>query len=196
MAQHSPTLRRQDPPQTVGEEPSRPVVLGHALLALLVGAGMGSLVVGHLAEFGSQGPLVQQMLALGANGGGATSLQAVAADSGSHLLQFGALALATGSALALLLGAGLGLFHREGGRTAHRAVRIGLWMSLAVCLLALLPLDGAPFALGYTRSDPAAAPAGLQWHPVLQVLAVAAAGGLLLSAVGLRRGAGHHPRRS
>jgi hypothetical protein len=196
MAQDSPTLRRQNPPHTIGEEPPRPVLLGQALLALLVGVGMGSLVVGHLVEFGSQGPLVQQMLALGANGGGATSLQAAAADSGSHLLQFGALVLATGSALALLLGAGLGLLHMEGGPTAHRAVRIGLWMSLAVCLLALLPLDGAPFALGYTHADPGDAPTAAQWHPVLQVLAVAAAGGLLLSAVGFRRGADHHARRS
>lgn len=195
MAHHSSTIPRPHPAASNGAGPSRAMVLGHALIGLLVGAGMGSLVVGNLAEFGSQAPLVQQMLALGTPGG-ATSLQAVAADSGSHLLEFGALALATGSALALFLGAGAGLLNRDGGGAAYRAVRIGLWMALAVCLLALLPLEGAPFALGYTRPDLAAPPAAVQWHPVLQVLAVAAAAGLLVSAVGFRRAAGHPARQS
>jgi hypothetical protein len=166
--------------------PARWVVLTHAALGALLGLAMGSLVIGHLADYGSQGPLVQQMLALGATGGAGDSLQAVAADSGTQLLQFGGLLLAIGAALALLYGAASGLATGGRARTASQAVRIGLWLALAIALLALLPLDGAPFALGYAATQPAA-PAALEWHPALRAVAVASAAGLVVSGILLRR---------
>jgi hypothetical protein len=169
--------------------PSRSVVLVHAALGGLLGLAVGSLIIGHLADFGSQAPLVQQMLALGAEPGSRDSLQAVAADSGTQLLQFAGLLLATGAALALLFGAGSGLASGGRARTAPHAVRIGLWLALAVALLALLPLDGAPFALGYARME-SAAPIAAEWHPVLGALAAGSVVGLVVSAILLR----HHGR--
>jgi hypothetical protein len=186
MAQNVPTLPSAMVPVGADRAPARWVVLTHAALGILLGLAMGSLIIGHLADYGSQGPLVQQMLALGDSRGSGDSLQAVAADSGSQLLRFGGLALATGAALALLYGAAAGLATGGRARTASQAVRIGLWLALALALLALLPLDGAPFALGYAGTG-SADPAALDWHPALRAVAFAAAAGLLVSGILLRR---------
>lgn len=174
--------------ESVQRHPSRWVVLAHSAMGVVLGVALGWLVGVHLADFGSQGPLAQQLLALGANGGAAESLQQVAAESGSQLLRFAGLVLATGAAVALLFGAASGFGSLGRSRTAVPAVRIGLWLALALALLALLPLDGAPFALGYSQQDPAV-PAAAEWHPVLRGVAVAAAAGLLASRILLRRSA-------
>lgn len=192
MAQNVPAVPGTVVPLRGDRAPARPVVLTHAALGALLGLAMGWLVIGHLADYGSQGPLVQQMLALGATEAAGDSLQAVAADSGTQLLQFGGLLLATGAALALLYGAASGL--ATGGRagTASQAVRIGLWLALAIALLALLPLDGAPFALGYAGTE-SAAPAAVEWPPALRAVAVASAAGLVVSGILLRRTGGRAP---
>ncbi len=118
----------------------------------------------------------------------------MAADSGSQLLQFSGLLLATGSALALLYGSASGFVGAGRAPNAPRAIRIGLWLALAISLLSLLPLDGAPFALGLAQV-PASVPAAVEWHVALRALAAASAAALVVSGVVLRRAAHVGARR-
>ncbi len=161
-------------------------------IAGVLGATMGILILGHVADLGSQAPLVQEMLALGSGRPGPMSIQDVAADSSSQLLRFAALTLATGSAVALILGTGSAITARarrdpSQHGTGRRLIAIGLWTALVFALLAMMPLDGAPFALGFTRPDPVAdSGAALPWHPAVLGMALLAVAGLLLSAVGSR----------
>ena len=193
MAHRAPPLSHPGAPTAAPGVSGRRSVLIHAAFGALLGPLMAWLVIGDLADFGSHGPLVQQMLALGADAGSDNSLQAVAAGSGTQLLRFSGLLLATGSALALLYGAASGFIGAGRAPNAPRAIRIGLWLALAISLLSLLPLQGVPFSLGLTRV-PAPMPA-MGWDAALFGLAAASAGALVVSGVLLRRTAEPGPAR-
>ena len=154
-------------PRAFASGPTEPsphpfLLIAHAVTGLVVGLGMGALIFRHLADLGSETPALLDLLALD-TGTGAGSVQAAAADSWSQLLRFVALVCATGSCAALVAGAGV---------------------ALAVCLAAMIPLQGSPFALGFTIAGPSNAEGiAAGWHPASQALAVAAGAGLLVSSI-------------
>ena len=175
-------------PRAFASGPTEPsphpfLLIAHAVTGLVVCLGMGAVIFRHLADLGSETPALLDLLALD-TGTGAGSVQAAAADSWSQLLRFVALVCATGSCAALVAGAGVALVSRQYREAAHRVITIGLWLALAVCLAAMIPLQGSPFALGFTIAGPSNAEGiAAGWHPASQALAVAAGAGLLVSSI-------------
>lgn len=173
----SPKLR---PGQTPRQSPASYFALvALHVVGAVVGVGMTLLVWRHVEDLGAGAHLVNDLLALDAAPSAAGSISSVARDSGSGLLYFAALACASGAALALLIGTCLAIAGGGHRRTGHRLTAVGLWLALIVCLMAMLPLDGYPFA----AASASAAPAVPEWGAAPRALAFASVAGLLLSAI-------------
>lgn len=153
-------------------------------VGVAVGVGMAVLVLVQLRGLGdglgTGSPLVHEVLALDASIGSRSTTGAL--GSGSAMLSFVMLTLATGAAGALLGGAFAACWSQR-RRTAHRLATIGMWMALIVCLAAMLPGVGYPFG-----EAQAVLPGHYEWHPAPKALAVASAAGLLLSSITRQRG--------
>ena len=163
------------------------------VLAVGVGVAMGEIAVRHAAALGSDAPFVHDLLALdGAQVGGGAMGGAL--DSWSQFVFFAVLLWAAAAGVLLVLGAVavlMGSIHRD---AALRLTRTGLWLSLLLCLAAMVPLDGVALASGWEAAvgEPAGGDRG--WDPVFRNTALAAGAGLLLLAV--LRGSSHRGPRS
>lgn len=151
------------------------------VLAVIVGMAMGAIAVRHAAALGSDAPFVHDLLALDGATGGVGAVGG-ALDSWSQFVFFALLLWATAAGVLLVLGAVavlLGSIHRD---AALRLTRTGLWLSLLLCLAAMIPLEGVAIAQGWEAAIGEDAGAASGWDPVFRNTALAAGAGLLLLA--------------
>lgn len=165
----------------VGQQGSQSVVwlVLFYLVGFGVGIGMAVLVGRQLAGIDgglrTGSPLVREVLALDASRGAGSASAGV--GSSVAALSLAMIACAT-SAAAALIGGPAAAFWADHRRTAHRLTTFGMWLALLVCFAAMLP------AIGYPFGEPQdIGPGRFEWHPAPKALAVAAAGGLLLSSI-------------
>jgi len=152
-----------------------------ACLAAALGIGLTLLVVRGFAQLG-ESPL-NQVLALHSPDLERDSATAVAAESGSQLLRFGVLAGGAAAAALLLLGGWHSIVPRRSVQQGRRLLVTGLWLALAVSVLAALPLGAPVLVAELTVSVPWMSAPAAAWQPAVpELLAVGAGAGLLLAA--------------